>query len=470
MLKATKPRLFPLHLAPIDEFFLLDDRPDHPMTFASHMFLSGEASKEAFDTALVEALELHPILRAYIRPAKRGKLCFVQTEEAFPQVDWDVIGKPIAFAGSEGIDLAEEVGLRVWVRTGEGRTEIVVQFHHACCDGTGAHRFIGDLLAAYGRLTTTEGKVPATATYNPQLLKRRRLKLADTITKLSTSSIIRRGLGEGVHVFGRKIAPLSLTSQDHTDPDDEITFPGVVSVRFDKDQHQALREAARRMGGMLNDLLMAEMFQTMIAWNVGQSGRRKQHVRIMMPSDMRDKEDFQMPASNMTSYNFITRNAADCDNSADLLRSIRDETARIKHEERGRRFIDSIMGARKIPWLLPLLLSGRRCLSTVTLSNMGDPTRRFLATFPRQGGKLVAGNLVLDHMVGVSPLRPQTRAAVSIVSLYRELHINVRCDPHVMSTGDARAFLDLYGARLSWHIGDDSVNSTVEAKELVTAR
>ena len=101
---------------------------------------------------------------------------------------------------------------------------------------------------------------------------------------------------------------------------------------------------------------------------------------------------------------------------------------------------------------------------------MGDPTRRFLATFPRQGGKLVAGNLVLDHMVGVSPLRPQTRAAVSIVSLYRELHINVRCDPHVMSTGDARAFLDLYGARLSWHIGDDSVNSTVEAKELVTAR
>jgi hypothetical protein len=269
-------------------------------------------------------------------------------------------------------------------------------------------------------------------------------------------------------VFGRRIAPLS-PSKQLNETDQKITFPGVVSIRFDRQQHQALRDTARRMGGMLNDLLMAEMFQAMNAWNVSQGSRQRQNLRIMMPSDMRDKQDYAMPAANMTSYNFVTRRSTQCKAASELVRSLHEESNRIKHEQRGRRFIDSIMAAKYVPGLLPLLLSGRRCLSTVTLSNMGDPTRRFLASFPRKNGKLIAGNLTLEHMVGVSPLRPQTRAAVSIVTLYRDLHINVRCDPHVMSVGDAREFLDLYGSRLSWHICQDLVSEPAAETGELTA-
>ena len=468
MLKATKPRLFPQHIAPIDEFFLLDDRPDYPMTFASHIFFSGLICQESFHAALVESLELHPLLRAYVRPAKRGKLCFVQKDDAFPHVDWGPIDQPMAFTQSEAIDLAREVGLRVWVRSGEERSELVLQFHHACCDGTGAHRFIGDLLAAYGRRTAEGGKLPCPATYNPQLIKQRRVKLAHELEYGTPTSVIRRSLGEGVGVFGRRIAPLSPTKNvDGTDA--EVTFPGVVSYRFDRAQHQALRDAARQLGGMLNDLLMAEMFRTMREWNAIYGRRSGHNLRIMMPSDMRDKQDYEMPAANMTSYNFVTRHANDCESVADLVGSIHEESNRIKHEQRGRRFIDSIMAAKYVPGLLPLLLSGRRCLSTVTLSNMGDPTRRFLATFPRRKGKVIAGNLTLEHMVGVSPLRPQTRAAVSVVTLYRELHINVRCDPHLMTVGDTRAFLDHYASRLTSHVDVDSDQLPTEGVEQLTA-
>ncbi len=347
MLKATKPRLFPLHLAPIDEFFLLDDRPDYPMTFASHIFFSGEICPEEFANALVEALELHPLLCAYVRPAKREELCFVQPEDAFPVVDWGKIGQPISFADREAIDLSKEVGLRVWVRTNHERSELVLQFHHCCCDGTGAHRFIGDLLALYGRRTATSGKLPRPASYNPQLTKRRRSKLADVMETASAMTILRRGLGEGVDVFGRRITPLSPGRQPLDSSAEGITFPGVVSIRFDRNQHQSLRAAARRMGGTLNDLLMAEMFQTMNSWNVGLGGKAKQHLRVMMPSDMRDKQDFEMPAANMTSYNFVTRHTSRCKDSATLVRDLHEETNRIKHEHRGRRFIDSIMGARR---------------------------------------------------------------------------------------------------------------------------
>jgi hypothetical protein len=106
-----------------------------------------------------------------------------------------------------------------------------------------------------------------------------------------------------------------------------------------------------------------------------------------------------------------------------------------------------------VPGLLPFFLSRKLCLSTVTVSHMGDPTRRFLATFPRQDGRLVCGDVLLDDMLGVSPLRPLTRAAVSIVTLYRKLSINLRCDPHTMSVGDSQEFLDGYIARLTTHLG-----------------
>ena len=472
MLKAVTRRLFPFHLAPIDEFFLLDDRSDYPMTYSSHIFFTGSIQKQPFLAALEEALRLHPLLCAHIRPAKQGKLCWVQPPTAQPHICWGPLDQPIAFRDGEAIDLGNEVGLRLWVRSDDendpaATSQLVLQFHHACCDGTGAHRFIGDLLAAYGKRTAT-GPLPEPATYDEQLLKRRRGKLADEAEFGTFSTAFRSAVGEGVNVFGKRIQPLATLRHTATQDDADTTFPGVVSLSFDRHQHQQLRDTARRMGGMLNDLLMAEMFQTIRSWNLNQGGRERHHMRIMMPSDMRGKQDFAMPAANMTLYNFVTRRNADCADNLALLKGIREETARIQHEQRGRRFVDGIMLAKYVPGLLPLLLGGKRCLSTVTLSNMGDPTRRFLAKFPRQNGKLVAGNLTLEHLAGVSPLRPRTRASISVVNLYRKLHINVRCDPNTMTIDDARSFLDLYGARLSWHLSADTAEQA-PTSQLVAA-
>ncbi|HEY6563377.1 MAG TPA: hypothetical protein VIY86_02675, partial [Pirellulaceae bacterium] len=213
-----------------------------------------------------------------------------------------------------------------------------------------------------------------------------------------------------------------------------------------------LRDAATRHGVMLNDLLMAEMFQTLRAWNQEHQGARRRALRIMMPSDMRDVVDYSMPAANMTSYNFVHRKQKDCDRPEELLRGIREETQLIKHDQRGRYFVEAVMATDYVPGLLKFITSDRRCLATVTLSNMGDPTRRFAATFPRREGKLVCGNLVLQNMVGVSPLRPLTRAAVSIVTFCRKLQINVRCDGHVMGVPESRAFLRAYVGRLEQHL------------------
>ena len=62
---------------------------------------------------------------------------------------------------AEPIDLRKEPGLRLWLLEGERTTDIVAQFHHACCDGLGAVAFIEDLLVAYAMAMETSANGPS---------------------------------------------------------------------------------------------------------------------------------------------------------------------------------------------------------------------------------------------------------------------------------------------------------------------
>ena len=461
MLKRAVQRVFPLHLAPIDDFFCLDDRPEYPMTFTAHLFFTGEVHRDAFEPSLTEALQRHPLLRALIKPAKAEKPCWVSAGDRFPRVDWGQLGEPFEFEDREAIDLATEVGLRIWVRTSPEASEILLQFHHACCDGTGAYRFIGDLLAEYGLLTAAEETLPAVEFCDQQLLKTRRSKMAGEFVFGSYLNVTRRGLALMIDVFRRKIAPLSTKQCEPVSASDPqhvaIPFPGIESYSFSGEEYRQLRDVASQAGAMFNDLLLTEMFRAMRDWNRQHTrGWCRHWLRIMMPTDLREKEDILMPAANMTAYSFITRRADACEHPEALLRTIRDETLRIKHEKRGKLFIDAVMASTYIPGLLRFLLNRERCLATLILSNVGDPTRRFLSRFPRQRGKILCGNLRLERVAGVPPLRHQSRATVSIVTYGRELAIHMRCDSRTMSRADARAFLRMYVARLQSHIQQDA--------------
>lgn len=173
MAAGSRQRVFPLHLTPIESFLLTDDRPEYPMTFIVDMVLSGILDREAFDHALVEALQRHPLLASLIRPAKHGALCWVPATDEKVHVDWAQADVPICFSDGEWINLHDELGLRIWIRQGDTSVCLKVQFHHVCCDGIGAYRFLGDLLACYGVLTGTSGLHPTLSTIDTVRLRGR---------------------------------------------------------------------------------------------------------------------------------------------------------------------------------------------------------------------------------------------------------------------------------------------------------
>jgi NRPS condensation-like uncharacterized protein len=453
MLEQNLGRLFPLRLAPIDLYFQLMDRPSYPMTFVSHLYLTGQLDRDAFQAALEDAIRVHPLLATLIGKARKNETCWLENPNNKPHVEWLAENEPFVFNQGEAFDLTKEPGLRLWVRQGRDQCEIAGEFHHACTDGTGAHRFWGSLLSGYGIRTATSEERPTLATYDPQLLRIRRRKLAQDFNHASFLSLARRALGYWWSSYNKKAMPLALSGRIPEGEESSDSFPGVMTHVFTRPEHKKLREAASRQSAMMNDLLTAELFVALSQWNARYGKQRpSDRLRILMPTDLRDQNDFSMPAANMTSTTFLTRRADQCEQT-DLIANVRDQTLKIKHRQEGKLLIDTLMAADHLHrGLLPFLLKQRNCLATVTFTNIGDPSRRMLDTFPRHQGKMVCGNLTFDRLIGISPLRELTRAAVSAITFHRELLINVRCDPRWMAIEDTRELLSLYVERIKTHL------------------
>ncbi len=286
-----------------------------------------------------------------------------------------------------------------------------------------------------------------------RLLRKRRTRFTDLALNASAAAFVKHGVCQAYDIFGKRITPLSLPADINRTFNQRTEFPGIFNHYFTKDEHKQLRNVAAEHGGMLNDLLMAEMYRTILQWNERHGRTSPQDwLRIMMPSDLREQQDYPMPATNMTAYTFMTRRARDCEDFSRLMRSVREQTARIKHEHLGRAFMDTVHFASFGPAILKFMLARKRCISTTILSNIGDPTKRFTSTLSRDAGRIVAGNLIMEDITGVPPLRRLSHATVAVFSYQRKLTLSVRCDPYQFTPEQSQQFVDDYAASLRRHL------------------
>ncbi len=444
----ARQRVFPLYLTPLEKLLRADDHARYPMTFVLEMVFSGTIDRPAFEAALAEALARHPLLVSHILPGKRKIPCWVSANGQMPAVNWGDGDLPLDYANGEGIDLGHEVGLRIWVRQEPGRARLITQFHHACCDGVGAYQFLGDLLALYAAHVAPDSPHP---TLKPIDLSRLRHRAHGCMEIATSHQFGRQAKSSLPHAYDMLIRGCTALRPARTNGNGQPpTLPGIHSFTFDQAEHRRLRLAANQQGVTLNDLLLHELFLVMDEWNAnGGPSKRGWRFRVMMPVCLRQRADLRTPAANIIGYAFITRRSAQLRGDPQLhLQGIRDETAQIKNRQMAKRFVDTIAAAAAVPGLLPSVVNIPRALATVIFSNLGDPTRRFTARFPRKEGRLVCGNLTLEDVTGIPPIRPKTRAALLILSYNLKLTINLRCDPHRFTSSDTQQLLSLYTSRL----------------------
>ncbi len=422
---------------------LVDDRPRYPMTFIVQLKMTGRIDQVAFDASITEALKRHPLLTAVVGPGKRGKDSWIAASNPGPHVDWGELDTPLDFISGEFLDIRKEVGLRLFIRHDEQRAVITSQFHHAACDGIGSYQYLGDLLYEYAsRMGDTE--TPPPIALDPLRLKNRGLASYD-------ANNYRAPDGRYASYWRPALDYLTKTSvmlkPEQSKPRDfKRPFPGIQSHVFDRDEHKRLRLAAQARGQILNDMLLEKLFESLHRWDRQQRTLPiRKSLAVMMPLNLREPSDNDISCCNVVGHSFVSRTWKDLQNREKFRTELANELLQIKRDRHRIPFMHVLAGAHQYyPWLLKPAISMVRCRAAAILSNTGDPTKQFHAKFPRENGLVRCGNLLLDDVAGVPPLRPGTNATISIFTYRRRLKICLRCDPNQFSETDTRALLNSY--------------------------
>ena len=168
-------------------------------------------------------------------------------------------------------------------------------------------------------------------------------------------------------------------------------------------------------------------------------------LRLAVPMNLRGPNHEGIPAANVVSMVFLDRRPSELADREQLLGGIHREMEQIKRDRLGLAFVVSLYVARAVPWCLSLLTRADRCRATAVLTNLGTPLRQ--SSLPLRDGLAAVGDMVLDAVDILTPLRPHTHAAVGVLTYAGRLHIALRDDPGAIQPAQADDLVEAFMAR-----------------------
>ena len=396
------------------------------MCFFLECLVEGNLEEERLRKAVDRAARRHP--RFCSRVAWRGGRPHWLAPDVKPAFVWH----PQAGAKDpwRTLDLELESGVRIVSRPiGPQLHSIGMAVHHSVCDGVAACEFMGDLWACYAGLEPRGFSRPAPRSAEcPEPTSARQPPEVDAV-------------GEAL-AFARFFpAPLARVRSNAAPVQEPAFEPPYASIELDETFTSRLRAGAAARRATVNDLIVAAVMRAAIAWN-DRAGRRRGGIRVTMPVSTRAPRQRQ-PASNEISYAFLDRSRAACRDRESLAGSLAAASRWILASGVATAFLEAVTFLSKSPWLLRAVTRLPICLSTVTVSNLGDVSRRMRAGVPKIDGRDAPGGLVIRGFRGVPPVRPRTRASVAVLPYAGTTTICCLCSAGLEQRAAGQAFLEL---------------------------
>ena len=118
--------------------------------------------------------------------------------------------------------------------------------------------------------------------------------------------------------------------------------------------------------------------------------------------------------------------------------------------------------ARRIPFAFRISRMMQPEFATAVLGNVGDLRRLLENRFPLKNGRAVAGNVVIQRIDGVAPVRRNTNITMTFGTYGGELILNLRSNPEVFSCEDSQRLLSRVATRIHKmaESGDPSARNT----------
>ncbi|MBL8809066.1 MAG: hypothetical protein JNM43_02715 [Planctomycetaceae bacterium] len=436
--------LFPLAVTAFEEFMLRDDRASLPMSFFIEIGLTGALNRPQLELAFHRALQRHPMLSARIRSGWLHDVWVEGTADA--RISWLNTSDQLPGPSDRWIDLKKNGGLRCWIISADQSHRVIFQFHHASTDGIGALRFIGDLLALYGLATATgDQEHPVLEPIDHHLLPRR----GDYWQSGRPSNFWPRLWFRLREVLGQFPCPLARPrgAKKSADPETQTASPSqrlFITRVLENRELRRLNKAASDRAITPNDILTWAMFQTLQHWNELHGAAKPGTVyRIILPTSVRTPDYDNCSASNILAYSVMTKCGREISDSK-LLSVIAQESAVSVSGQEAGMVLMCLNAGRRVPGLLAGFTALPLCLSTAVLANVGDVRRQLCNQFPLKQGKIVAGTVTMEYLLGVAPIRPKTNLAISLGKYAGKLFINLNLNPESYSDAEAEVLADLF--------------------------
>jgi hypothetical protein len=423
--------------------------------------------------SLAVALGRHPLVDSVLGDARSPGPIWRRVREAEPATaevcDFDALGVPF--------DLARERPFRwYWRATAEGGM-LWAYFHHAAVDGLGALSFLGDWFAAYDAVVAPQRGTRLRSLRPEMLHTRGRPTLENNRPSVGPvaagsqpvesspagsvggSAGVRPGgtwqaVREVVRFLFRRVTPVAAAAGDGGVGSRLAgeSAPPLCWLRLSEVQSSGLRRTAESAGVTLNDWVMRALLEALLRWN-RQRDRPGRWYRIMMPVNLRDRQQQRMPAANRIGFAFIDRDLTRCGDREALLRGLAEENAFIRGTGITTLFLQSLDTALRIPGAMRLLTRGGGAGATAVLSNVGDPTRRFHSKLSTARGRLRVGQLVLEEFAGAPPTRPGTNASFLLSQYAGEVTLSVTYARGVLGRESAERLLGYWRDSLLESLG-----------------
>ncbi|MFN8705242.1 MAG: hypothetical protein ACK50J_01060, partial [Planctomyces sp.] len=153
-------------LTPFEELMLHRDSVPFPCHCFVRLWFRGQIADHVLESALAAALKHHPLLTATIdcsAPRPRWKL----SEEHRIRIEQQPGCSGRFFPQTFHIPIESQPGLRIFAERSSDSVTLLVQFHHACCDGLGIMYFLRDYLKACRTLSSPDSGLAPAASIAP---------------------------------------------------------------------------------------------------------------------------------------------------------------------------------------------------------------------------------------------------------------------------------------------------------------
>ncbi len=439
---------------------LADESSGFPMVFYLKVRLAGVVDRAVMRMAVDDALARHPLLCCTVNRTWRGGH-WVWAGDQVTEPDWDRDQWMSQEPWRQPMDLGATIGLRVWGEQHADHAIITMQFHHACCDGIGAAQFLEDVAIAYARQYALsmgqDADLPEMRAVDLELLKTRSDSVGRRVADLP-GSILRRIyiiLKYTIRYLIQEKRPFLAKSAVRQS--ERQTGLGLHSIKLTREETRRLRDVAKQHCASLNDLLVRELMLLSHRWNERVATRKRRLFRfripticVLVPTSLRGPRDLELPACNVVSYVFMARPVTLMKRPEELLQTIRDEMQLVHQHQAGWLFIQAIQSLQRVPGMFRFIMRRTRhtCMSTTVLSHMGNLLNGISSRLPREGKSIKMGNLLVEDVCGIPPIRQGTAVAFSTVMIQGALSVSIRCCPDRFSAADSQDLLSELVAQL----------------------